>query len=219
MASTEAVSKGPSRRDALRNRALLLDAAREVFADRGLNAGLDEIAKRAGLGVGTAYRHFSNRQEVISALLEEVMDSLTTDVEAALTITDPWQAVVSFFETSAILQARNRGLYQMMNGAVPEEAEYEQVRQRFSELMATLLERAKDAGAIRPDVVVNDAAMIFAMLGVTYEFRGASSPQTWRRYLTIVLDGLRATERDALPVAAPSDEDFAATTAAKFGRG
>jgi AcrR family transcriptional regulator len=217
MTSTEATPARPLRKDAMRNRALLLDAARQVFAERGLDASLDDIARQAGLGVGTAYRHFSNRQELIAALFDDVIDNLTVNMQAALSIANPWQALVSFFETSAIRQAQDRGLHQMLIGAVPDEQD--KLRRRFTDLMGQLLDRARAAGAIRPDIAVNDAAMILAMLGVTYEIRGESSPESWRRYLTIILDGLRATERPALPVPPPSDEDFAAATAAKFKRG
>ena len=82
------------RKDAARNRGLLIDAAREVFAQRGLEASLDDVAHRAGLGVGTAYRHFANKYELAGAILQHAVDEIVAHAEHALTVEDPWQALV-----------------------------------------------------------------------------------------------------------------------------
>ena len=105
-----------TRKDASRNRALLVDAAREVFAERGLGATLDDIAERAGVGTGTAYRHFRNKQEIAAEVLADATQQIVTDAEDALAIKDPWQAIVTFFETTAERQAADRGLYQTLAG-------------------------------------------------------------------------------------------------------
>src|SRR6187431_2289167 len=87
------------RKDVARNRALLLEAARVVFAERGLDATLDDIAKEAGVGVGTAYRHFANKQEIAAEVLAASSGDMVTDAESALLIEDPWLAIVTFFES------------------------------------------------------------------------------------------------------------------------
>jgi AcrR family transcriptional regulator len=218
MSISEAAPARPQRKDALRNRALLLDAARTVFAERGVDASMDDIAHQAGLGVGTAYRHFANKQEIVAALYEDAIDSMIANLEAATAIEDPWQALVWFFETSAVSQARDRGLHEMLTGGVSHDSD--EVRQRFAPPMRRLLRKAKAAGVIRPDIVINDIAVVFAMLGVAYRLHGSSSPQSWRRYLTLILDGLRATDRDRLPVPPLSDGDLDdAMAALKFRRG
>jgi AcrR family transcriptional regulator len=207
----------PLRKDALRNRSLLLAAAREVFAERGIDASLDDIAHRAGLGVGTAYRHFANKQEIVAALSDEAIDNLIRTLGAAQSIANPLEALVSFLEGAAVSQAKDRGLHQILMGAVPHD--HDALRRRFEQPMSTLLERAKAAGVIRSDVVVNDIAMVFAMLGIAFELHGESSPESWRRYLTILLDGLQATDRPPLPVPALSNADIdAAMTEIKFRR-
>ena len=98
--STTTDSPRPLRRDAARNRALLLDAAREVFAARGLEATLDEIAHHAGVGVGTAYRHFANKQELAAAIFKDDFEQLVESARAALDVDDPWQALAGFIETT-----------------------------------------------------------------------------------------------------------------------
>jgi AcrR family transcriptional regulator len=188
-----------------------------VFAERGLDASLDDIARHAGLGVGTAYRHFANKQEVIAALFDEAIDDLIGTVEAALAIEDPWVALATFFETAATSQAKDRGLHEVLMGSVPHD--HDELRSRFTPPLQALFDRAQAAGVIRPELTVNDAAVVFAMLGTAYELHGPSSPESWRRYLALLLDGMRATDRAPLPVPALSDEDVdAALAAIKFRR-
>src|SRR5438309_11778366 len=88
----------PLRKDAARNRTLLIDAAREVFARRGTEASLDDVAKHAGLGVGTAYRHFANKHELLKALMSHTIDQVIDAAETAASTKDPWQALVAFLE-------------------------------------------------------------------------------------------------------------------------
>ncbi len=105
-----------ARRDAARNRARLVAAAREVFAERGLGATLDEVAARAGLGTGTAYRHFRDKHELAAEVLAEATEQIAVDARAALAIDDPWLAIVAFFEATATRQAADRGLYEALAG-------------------------------------------------------------------------------------------------------
>ena len=97
------------RRDAARNRELLVQAAREVFATRGLGATLDDVAAAAGVGTGTAYRHFRNKHELAAEVLRGATQQIVIDADDALAIEDPWQALVAFFETTAARQAGDRG--------------------------------------------------------------------------------------------------------------
>ncbi len=215
--TAETVSR-PLRKDAARNRALLLEAARAVFAERGLEASLDDIAHRAGLGVGTAYRHFANKQEVATALFTDFIDRFIEDVHRALAIEDPWEALVSFFEAAAASQAHDRGLHQVMVGAQVVEHSV-RIREELTGPLYELFDRAKRAGALRADADPHDAAAIFAMLGVVYDMASPSSPELWRRYLALLLDGLRATDRPPLPapplLESELDEAMAAAKAVK----
>src|ERR1700712_4155727 len=104
------------RRDSERNRARLVEAAREVFADRGFDATLDDIARHAGLGTGTAYRHFPNKQALAAEVISDIAGQIVTDARESLSIDDPWQALVAFCEVTAARQARDRGLHQALTG-------------------------------------------------------------------------------------------------------
>ncbi|MDX6282827.1 MAG: hypothetical protein QOH03_3898, partial [Kribbellaceae bacterium] len=103
--------KGP-RKDSVRNRARLIDSARAVFAERGFGATLDDIARHAGVGVGTAYRHFPNKQALAAVVLADATEQIAADAADALAIEDPWEALVTFFERNGARQAEDRGLYE-----------------------------------------------------------------------------------------------------------
>jgi AcrR family transcriptional regulator len=187
-----------ARRDAVRNRELLVEAGRLVFAERGLQATLDEIAERAGVGIGTAYRHFRNKHEVAAEVLAAATESIALDAEAALLIDDPWIAIVTFIEQNAERQATDRALYEVLAGQ-GRDADKLRLWPRIVGAVTTLFERAHQSRAIRHDAQPEDVVAIFAMLGAVYELDPPSD--AWRRYLALLLDGLRATNRPPLPPA------------------
>ena len=191
------------RQDASRNRERLIESARVVFAARGLGATLDDVAEHAGVGTGTAYRHFRNKHELAAEVLADATHQIVVDAERALAIDDPWRALVAFFEATAERQAADRGLYQALAGQGSTEDKVRLWPEIVSSV-TTLFDRARAAGAIRADAQPEDAALVFAMLGVVFDMGTAAAPDLWRRYLAVLLDGLRATDRPALPVDAPS---------------
>ncbi len=180
------------RKDAARNRDRLISAARTVFADRGIDATLDDIAREAGVGTGTAYRHFSNKKVIAAEILADATQQIATDAEDALNIDDPWDAVVAFFENTSARLAADRGLYQNLAGQANVD-DKTRIWPHIVDGITRLFDRAKEAGMIRADAEPEDAGVVFAMLGVAF------STGTWRRYLALLLDGLRATERPELP--------------------
>jgi AcrR family transcriptional regulator len=194
-----------ARKDSVRNRARLVAAAREVFAERGFGATLDDIARHAGLGTGTAYRHFANKQALAAEVLSGATEQIVADARAALAIDDPWPALVAFFRSTAERQARDRGLYEALTGQGDDEA-----RARiWPEIVAAVTElfgRARRAGVVRADAAPQDIAAIFALLGPAFEMSRTVAPGLWERYLALVLDGLRATDRPALPAPPPPIE-------------
>jgi AcrR family transcriptional regulator len=202
----------PLRKDAARNRALLLEAAREVFAERGLEATLDDVAHRAGVGIGTAYRHFANKQELAAALFADTIDKMVAEAEAAIEIEDPWESLVFFFEGSAIRQANDRGLHELLMG-YKDSQENQNILERLAPMITAMFERARAAGILRPDVDATDSAAIFAMLGITFAMSSVTHPDLWRRYLALLLDGLRATDRGPLPTRALTFEEIEANMA------
>lgn len=199
-----------SRSDSVRNRARLLDAAREVFADRGFAATLDDIARHAGLGTGTAYRHFPNKQALAAEILTEATARIAADAHEALALADPWEGLVQFLERSGARQARDRGLYEALTGRGDDEAQA-RIWPEIIAAVTALFERAHDAGAVRPDAAPQDIAGIFALLGPAFEMsRATGAGDLWRRYLALLLDGLRATDRPPLPGPPPPVSSVAA---------
>jgi AcrR family transcriptional regulator len=178
------------RKDAARNRELLIEAAREVFARRGLEASLDDVAHHAGLGVGTAYRHFANKYELATALMQQTIDRVVDNAEQALSVEDPWLGLVSFLEATLAVQSADRGLRQVLMG-VHDPEKMAQVHDRLAGPTAELMSRAQRAGAIRADADTTDLGFIVGMVCAVADMAGDDSPQLWRRYLTICLDGLR----------------------------
>lgn len=203
----------PLRRDASRNRERLLEAARELFAARGLDVTMDEIARHAGVGVGTAYRRFANREDLVGALFEERMRAYVALAEDALAEPDPWTGLVAFLERSLAMQAADRGLKELLMTHGEAREQVARVRARAMPVLEQVLARAQDTGALRPDVSVGDLPMLSLMLGHVVDFAGPVEPDLWRRYLALLLDGLRA-EGTRLPGAALGTERLDAAMAA-----
>jgi AcrR family transcriptional regulator len=188
----------PTRSDSVRNRERLLVAAREVFAEKGHDATLNEIARHAGVGVGTAYRHFPNKQAIAAQFLTDATEQIAQDAQAALAIDDPWQALVYFFDVTAARQATDRSLYESLTG-LGDYAEQQRIWPQIITSVTELFTRAHTAGVLREDAAPQDIAAIFNLLGPAFEM-SRTTDGLWRRYLALMLDGLRATERPPLPV-------------------
>jgi AcrR family transcriptional regulator len=194
----------PLRRDASRNRERILEAARELFATRGLEVTMDEIARHAGVGVGTVYRRFSQRAEIIQALFEQRMEDFLTLAERSLADPDPWHGLVEFFEQSIAMQAADRGLKELVAGHGHGGESGACMRARVIPMVEQLVARAQEAGVLRRDVGGLDLPMVSLMVGQVIDFSHEVEPDLWRRYLALLLDGLRH-EGSRLPLA-PLDE-------------
>lgn len=194
----------PLRRDAARNRELILEMAAKVFAEQGLDASYEEIARRAGTGVGTVYRRFPDRNALIQALFESRIGEILAIAEQACEQPDPWDALVMFLERTVERQALDRGLQEIMNGAMATD-EYRVIgRERLGPILDEIVARAQAAGSLRPDVVASD---IGVQLMFVSSLTTAQRPDLWRRYLALVIDGLRARP-DLTPLEQdPPDED------------
>lgn len=192
----------PLRRDAARNRALILETAAEVFAEHGLDAGYDEIARRAGVGVGTVYRRFPERAELVRALFESRIHEVVAVAEASATM-GGWDGLVHFVEQTAVLQAADRGLREVL-ASLPDEVHHAVGRDLLTDVVDRLVARAHDDGALRPEVSATDLGVLLALLS---SVTTTDEPELWRRYLALALDGLRARPgQDPLPLAAPTED-------------
>jgi AcrR family transcriptional regulator len=195
---TVPVSHRPLRRDAARNRAQILETAGELFADRGLGVSLNDIAHHAGVGVGTVYRHFPDKDRLIETLLETRVDEMVATGEACLADPDPWRGLVCSLEHSLELQATNRGLRELIQDTPAGLERVSRVRDRLLPIGTELLARAQAAGAVRPDLSPADLPLIQLMLGSVIEAGRNVDPTLWRRYLGLLLRGL-ATHPEDLP--------------------
>ncbi len=200
-----APSAAPSveRSDVTRNRAKLLAAANEMIAARGEEATIESIARRAGLGVGTAYRHFANKQALLQALFADRIDRILELLDTVGGEADPGDALWRFMREAAALQASDRGL----RDAISMSDGFEILSDRRDRLAAgvrALVDRAKAAGAVRSDFEGTDVPMIFTLLGAVADDTDGVHGDLWRRYLEMILDGIRpaTTPRRPLPVAA-----------------
>jgi AcrR family transcriptional regulator len=190
----------PLRADAARNRARLLAAARAVFAERGLDATMDEVARRAGVGVGTAYRRFRNRDDLIAALFEERLDEFMGILDETLAEADPWRALTDFLERSMEMQAEDRGFKELLLQSAEGPERMRRFRAQIRPLVEELLRRAEDAGELRADVDGRDVLVISLMVGAVADFASDVEPELWRRSLALLLDGLRAQRTAATPL-------------------
>ena len=181
----------PLRKDAERNRVRILAAAAEVFTERGLHATLDDVAERAGVGVGTVYRRFPDKEALVEALFSERLDAVVGFAEQALAEPDPWAGLVSFLEQAAGLIAGDRGLRQILMFATYGHDRVNQARARMLPVVSAMVERAQRAGAVRADLRPTDIPFIEFMLGWAAEYAGGVRPEIWRRYLALMLDALR----------------------------
>ena len=197
------------RRDATLNNERLVEAARAVFARQGLSATLEDIAAEAGVGVGTIYRNFSSKQQIVETLYDAAIDSVLAEVDAVLAIDDPWEGIRAFFEVVAARQAQDLGLHERFlgfGGAGPSTS----TATKVLAAVTPLFERASAAGVLRDGVSVTDIVPIFAMLSGIYGL-SESNPDLWRRYLAVILDGLRAQDRAPLPEPAMDAAAFTAS--------
>lgn len=205
----------PLRKDAARNRERLLAAARELFASQGLDVTLNGIAHHAGVGVGTAYRRFANKEEIIDALFEEGLQDIAEVANQALANPDAWAGLVMFLERSLHLQFGDRGLNQIMNNTALGRDRVGDARERIAPLIHRLVERAKEQGAVRPDLDQSD--LIFVQLGLSaiMESSRGIEPELYTRYLAMFLDGIRTDRSFFLPLpvgALTADETHRAMT-------
>jgi AcrR family transcriptional regulator len=166
------------RADAERNRGLVLEAARAVFAEHGLEAGVAEVAERAGVGVATIFRRFPTKDDLLAAVLEDRVHEIAELARAATSFR-------SFMVDATAVHMGDRGLCESVDHAVFARPELERSRVEVQELVRALLEQAQAAGEIREDVTIDDIPIV--LLGVA-----RSAPvDGWRRYLDFALDGLR----------------------------
>jgi AcrR family transcriptional regulator len=186
------------RADAERNRERIVAAAQEVFAEWGLNAALEKIARRAGVGIATLYRRFPTRANLIAASFERKMADYAAAAEHALDDPDPWAGFCWLINKFCAMQAADAGLKDLITMRFPAPSPAEELRNRALQNLEQLIGRAQQQGTLRADFVFTDVPMLlFANAGVVTATRD-SAPDTWRRFTAYMIDAFRA-EHARLP--------------------
>jgi AcrR family transcriptional regulator len=187
------------RRDAQRNRQVLVHTASRVVRERGLDASLDEIARRAGVASATLYRHFPTREDLYEAVFAGTAESFRHAGDEALATPDDWSALNSYLEAVGTFMADNRGLCDLMDQEKPRSQTLQEVRRYSEEMVRTLLDRAQRQGSVRPDVTATDVLLILCGLQRVIPVTVGVAPHAWRRHLALAMDALRARCTSALP--------------------
>ncbi|WDZ83913.1 TetR/AcrR family transcriptional regulator [Micromonospora cathayae] len=195
-------STRPLRADAARNRRLLLAAAADEFAERGLDASVADIARRAGVGKGTVFRHFPTKDDLIAAIVLDRIDALNTVGERLLEAADPGAALLEFLTVAAHQrQQRDLSFLQEAGELAPEVT---RVRTRMFHIVQTLVDRAREHGAVRADVTGEDIILLMCAPNHVTSYVPDAPPDLWRRYLSIIFDGLRPEGAHPLPHPPPA---------------
>jgi AcrR family transcriptional regulator len=188
----------PLRADARRNRERVLEAARLCFAEDGRNAQMDDVARRAGVGVATVYRHFPDKAALLEALISERFREFAEDGRRALEEDDVWEAFTSWLMRCGEWQESDRAFCEYLTNVIPHETKaLVAEREGLQEVDRLFMEKGKRAGVIREDARPDDIPLI--MTGIAATVRTGAAVGNWRRHLLIALDGLRPRAGGNLP--------------------
>jgi AcrR family transcriptional regulator len=179
----------PLRADARRNRERVFAAARATFADDGLEAQVDDVARRAGVGVGTVYRHFPTKEALVEAVALGGYEEICAIARESLELDDPWVAFSEFMWRGARLHRNDRAQCEINSTRPDVIRRVAGDKRELLALVARLIERGQEAGVLRADLSADDMPMIWCSLGAAQQ---RSDGDQWERYLAVVLDGLRA---------------------------
>lgn len=182
----------PLRADARRNRERVLEAARAAFAEAGADLPMEEIARRAGVGIGTVYRHFPNKEALLDALLAGQLAIFVERVRRASTKDDAWEGFRDMVREGASQQADDLAFCElvMARRSLSRSEDVARMREQLESETGKLLERAKAEGRMRDDFQVADVSVLFA--SIAGAIRSSDAPDAWRRQVEFALDGLRA---------------------------
>jgi AcrR family transcriptional regulator len=201
------LARRPLRKDAERNRQRVIEAARDLFASRGLEATLNDVAHHAGLGVGTVYRRFPTKEELLEAIFEDGINELAELAESALQQKDSWEGFVWFVERMCQITATDRGMREIVYSKAYGGNRVDAARVRLEPTLSKLLERAQNDGHLRTELSPTDMPIFGLLAGTVSEFAGHVDGELWRRYVAILLDGMRQRRDQPRLVVDALDDD------------
>lgn len=181
----------PLRKDAQLNRDRIISAAREVFAQRGITGTLHDVADHAGVGIGTVYRRFATKEELVDAVFEQRLAEMAADIEAGLRAPAAWDGLTAVLRNAAGLHAADRGLRDVALGDWFGHHHQKQLGDRLEPPLRALVDRAHAEGSLRPDVTAEDLPVLLMMISELAHHSDPVRPGTHLRYLQMILDGIR----------------------------
>ena len=203
MASSASPPDRRLRADAERNRLRLLAAARAVLAERGLDASADDIARAAGVGVGTLYRRFPTKDDLVTAAMEELQERVIAEVVAASAHDDPWEALRGALHALAAGLHANQAFFDAAHPRLAELQRMPTLAAALRDAFRPVIDRAHTAGVLRADVVCEDVPLLVVGTARLRPKRPDVDPAIWERYFAVLLDGLRPAAATPLPLPPP----------------
>ncbi len=197
----------PLRADAARNRELILQTARKCFAERGLSVTLNDIAHEAGVGVGTVYRRFADKDSLIEALLAAKFEAMNEAAARAADEVDPREALRVYLMGVFEFRARDRALADAIVRAGKARPSIVQERDRLETQVSAIIERAETAGVVRAGFDYRDLPMLTSMVGAVADSTRAHDPNAWRRYAEVLIEGVLPGGTEAPMLGTPLDRE------------
>lgn len=197
----------PLRADAARNRELILQTARKCFAERGLSVTLNDIAHEAGVGVGTVYRRFADKDSLIEALLATKFEAMNEAAARAADEIDPREALRVYLMGVFEFRARDRALADAIVRAGKARPSIVQERDRLETQVNAIIERAETAGVVRAGFDYRDLPMLTSMVGAVADSTRAHDPNAWRRYAEVLIEGVLPGGTEAPMLGTPLDRE------------
>jgi AcrR family transcriptional regulator len=198
----------PLRRDARESHDKLIAAAQAEFAARGVEASLEKIARDAGVAIGTLYRHFPTRLDLLMAAFEPRLQEFLAGADTALATDDPWDAFARYLENLFSVQAGDRGFNDFLSRRFPGNADAEQIHDQMCRQIEDVLARAQEAGEVRPDITQADIVNLIWTNGRIIDATSTTAPTAWRRHLYLMLDAYRAERAHPIPEPPMTDEQL-----------
>lgn len=189
----------PSRRDARERRGKLIAAAQREFASHGVDASLEKIAREAGVAIGTLYRHFPTRLDLLMAAFRPRLQEFLDGAAKAMEMDDPWEGFVYYLENLFGMQAGDRGFNDFLSRRFPDNADTEHIHDQMCRHIEVILTRAQEAGQVRPDITQADIVNLIWSNGRMIDATSTTAPNAWRRHLYLMLDAYRAERAHPIP--------------------
>jgi AcrR family transcriptional regulator len=191
------------RADAFRNRQRILSAACDLFSRRGLAVPMEDIARQAGVGVGTLYRRFPTRPDLIASAFQAKMAALADDAEEALGAPEPWAAFCQYVERVCEMQADDCGFAEALTITLPASGEFQAERDRAYAAIGELIRRCQQAGELRSDFVIEDLMLLLIANAGVIAAVGDAAPGLWRRLAAYMMQAFAARNEAPLPPGSP----------------